>query len=167
LFKTNLPRWVRRRHLTSWETEDAHQQAFFWIQEAMRAFDAVQLSLPHGSSFQTFLKRIFRLRLADFLRSLRRDRRRFRPALESDDWASNAPGGNLLASEGPQEERRLQLEKALSLLDCASRALWHELSQGKRLCDLAHVLGLSYRTLKRRWRKLREQLLQAFCHLKE
>jgi DNA-directed RNA polymerase specialized sigma24 family protein len=167
LFKTDLPHWVRRHRLTSWELEDAHQQAFFWIQEAMRAVDPVQLSLPRGSSFQTFLNRIFRLRLLDFLRSLRRNRRRFRPVEVPDDWASEAPRANNLACKGRREALLLQLENALSLLDSASRALWHELSQGKRLCDLPHVLGISYRTLKRRWRKLREQLLLAFCHLKE
>jgi hypothetical protein len=101
------------------------------------------------------------------LRSLRRNRRRFRPALEPDDCARPASGGNRLASEEHREGLHLQLEKALGLLDRASRALWHELSQGKRLCDLPHVLGVSYRTLKRRWRKLREQLIRALCHLNE
>src|SRR5262245_51335464 len=82
LFKASLPHFVRSGQLTSWELEDAHQQAFFWIQEAVRAFDPLQLALPEGSSFQTFLKRIVRLRLSDFLRSLHRNRQRFRAAFE-------------------------------------------------------------------------------------
>jgi hypothetical protein len=53
---------------------------------------------------------------------------------------------------------RLHLDKAVSLLDPQARALWNELRQGKRLRDLPHLLGVSYRTLKRRWRKLRAQL---------
>ena len=167
LFKTNLPHWARSHRLTSWELEDAHQQAFFWIQEAVRAFDPVQLSLPQGSSFQTFLKRVVRLRLSDFLRSLRRNNKRFHPVEDPGDWFQKLLRGNNLASSGHQEELHLHLEKALSLLDRSARALWYELSQGKRLRDLPHVLGVSYRTLKRRWRKLREQLILAFLHLKE
>jgi DNA-directed RNA polymerase specialized sigma24 family protein len=167
LFQANLSLWARGHRLTCWEREDAQQQAFFWIQEAVRAFDAVQLALPQGSSFQTFLRRIIRLRLADFLRSLRRNRQRFRPALEPEDWAHRAPPRKDLACPEHQEELHLHLEKALSLLDSESRTLWHELSQGKRLCDLPSALGVSYRTLKRRWRKLCEQLILAFCHLKD
>jgi hypothetical protein len=59
------------------------------------------------------------------------------------------------------------LDQALRLLDPSDRALWHALSDGKRLRDLPHILGVSYRTLKRRWRTLREQLILAFRHLKE
>jgi DNA-directed RNA polymerase specialized sigma24 family protein len=167
LFKTNLPRWARSHRLTTWELEDAHQQAFFWIQEALRAFDPLQLSLPQGSSFQTFLKRVVRLRLSDFLRSLRRNNKRIRPVEDASDWSKKLLRGKTFASGGHQEELHLHLERALSLLDRPARALWHELSLGKRLRDLPYVLGVSYRTLKRRWRKLREQLILAFRHLKE
>jgi hypothetical protein len=59
------------------------------------------------------------------------------------------------------------LEKALSLLDPLTRALWLGLSEGKRLSDLPKLLGVSYRTLIRRWRNFREQLVLAFRHLKE
>jgi hypothetical protein len=59
------------------------------------------------------------------------------------------------------------LDQALRLLDPSARALWQELSDGKRLCDLPQLLGVSYRTLKRRWRNLREQLISAFRYLKE
>jgi RNA polymerase sigma factor (sigma-70 family) len=166
-FKTNLPRWVRGYRLTSWELEDAHQQAFFWIQEAVRAFDPRQLSLPRGSSFQTFLKRVFRLRLADFLRALRRNKKRFPLVAEPDHWPKRLLREQYLASPGHPEELHLQLEQVLRLLDPSARALWHELSDGKRLRDLPKVLGVSYRTLKRRWRKLREQLILVFRHLKE
>ena len=34
--------------------------------------------------------------------------------------------------------------------------------EGKRLRDLPQVLGVSYRTVKRRWRDLREKLALAF-----
>src|SRR5262249_5838636 len=115
---------------------------------------------------QTFLKRIFRLRLSDFLRSLRRNRQRFRAALEVEDWAQKTPEKSF-AAPGPQEELQLRLERALRLLDAESRALWDQLSEGKRLRDLPQVLGVSYRTLKRRWQALREQLILAFRHLKE
>jgi hypothetical protein len=66
-----------------------------------------------------------------------------------------------LAFFGHGEELRLDLDKAVSLLDPQARALWNELCQGKRLRGLPQHLGVSYRTLKRRWRKLREQLIPA------
>ena len=167
LFKTDLPRWARSHRLTFWELEDAHQQAFFWIQEAVRAFNPTQLSLPQGSSFQTFLKRVVRLRLSDFLRSLRRNKKRFRPVEDPDGWPQTLLREKDLTSDGHQEELHLHLEKTLSLLDPPTRALWQELSKGKRLGDLPKLLGVSYRTLKRRWRNLREQLILAFRRLKE
>jgi RNA polymerase sigma factor (sigma-70 family) len=133
LFKTNLPRWVQGSRLTSWEREDAHQQAFFWIQEAVRAFDPGQWFLPQGSGFQTFLKRIFRLRLADFLRSLRRNRKHFRLVQEPDHWPKRLRREHNLASAGHREELHRHLEQALRQLDAPARALWQELSDGKRL----------------------------------
>jgi RNA polymerase sigma factor (sigma-70 family) len=166
-FHTTLPRWVRGDRLTPWDLDDAHQQAFFWIQEAVRAFDPGQLSPPRGSSFHTFLRRVFRSRLADFLRSLRRNKNRFRLVAEPGDWPKGLLREQDLAPAGHRDELRLQLDQALRQLDPSARALWQALSDGKRLCDLPQLLGVSYRTLKRRWRKLREQLILAFRHLKE
>jgi RNA polymerase sigma factor (sigma-70 family) len=165
--KSGFPLWAGSRRLTAWEVEDAHQQAFFWIQEAVRDFDPAQLTLPRGSSFQTFLKRVVRLRLSDFLRSLRRNRQRFRPVEGKADWYDQLLLKKTSALPGRHEELHRQWEHALHLLDSPARVLFQELSDGKRLRDLPEVLGVSYRTLKRRWRKLREQLIVAFRHLKE
>src|SRR5262249_13174299 len=166
-FPTTLPRWVRARRLTPWELDDAHQQAFFWIQEAVRAFDPGQLALPRGSTFHTFLRRVVRSRLADFLRSLRRNKSRCHLVGESDHWPERLLREQVPVSAGHREELQLRLDRALRLLDPSARALWHALSDGKRLCDLPQLLGVSYRTLKRRWRNLREQLILAFRDLKE
>src|SRR5262249_44704240 len=130
-FKTNLRQWVRGHGLTSWDVEDAQQQVFFWIQEAVRAFHPQQLSLPQGSSFQTFLNRVVQLRLADFRRSLCRHHQRFRPVQEPDHWPKRRLGEQALASPGDREEMHLQLEQALRLLDRPARALWDALSDGK------------------------------------
>jgi DNA-directed RNA polymerase specialized sigma24 family protein len=133
----------------------------------VRAFDPGQLSLPRGSSFHTFLHRVVRSRLADFLRSLRRNKKRFRLVAEPGDWPKGLLRERDLAPAGHRDELQLHLERALRLLDPSARALWQALSDGKRLCDLPQRLGVSYRTLKRRWRNLREQLILAFRHLKE
>jgi DNA-directed RNA polymerase specialized sigma24 family protein len=154
-FKTDVPRWSAGSGLTSWDLEDAQQQAYFWIQEAIRGYDSKQLSLPRGSSFRTFLQRVFQLRLLDFARSLHRNKKRFSTAGHPDP--DLLPKARRDAS-GQEEERHRQLGKALGLLDPATRALWTELCRGKRLCDLTEALGVSYRTLKRRWRKLRQEL---------
>jgi RNA polymerase sigma factor (sigma-70 family) len=146
--------------LASPELEDAQQEAFFWIQQAIRSFDAVQLSRPGGASFQTFLKRVFRVRLLDFVRSVHRNKERFRSGGEPDHGSRNRRVESTCAS-AQREEANLQLEQTASLLDPELRALWNELRQGKRLRDLPELLGVSYRTVKRRWRELREQLRRA------
>jgi DNA-directed RNA polymerase specialized sigma24 family protein len=158
-FKLNLRRWAMSAGLVSGELEDAQQEGFFWIQQAIRSFDALQLSRPGGASFQTFLKRVFRVRLLDFFRSVRRNTERLRLAGEPDPWSRNRQVENTCAASGNREEVILQLEKAVNLLDPELRPLWNELRQGKRLRDLPGLLGVSYRTLKRRWREIREQLI--------
>jgi hypothetical protein len=98
---------------------------------------------------------------------LYRRKKRFQLAGGQCNWLS----GTLLEEAPlfavPKDELHLQLDKALSLLDPQARALWKELRQGKRLRDLSPVLGVSYRTLKRRWRTLREQLSAAVQHPNE
>jgi RNA polymerase sigma factor (sigma-70 family) len=165
--KSRLSWHALRLRLTPWDLDDAHQQAFFWIQEAITGFDPNQLFLARGCSFKTFLQEILRLRLMDYCRSLYRRKKRYRLAGDYRNWLSES-----LLEEAPvlavsEEELHLQLDQALRLLDPQARALWRELRQGKRLRDLPDVLGVSYRTLKRRWRTLREQLCVAMQHLNE
>jgi DNA-directed RNA polymerase specialized sigma24 family protein len=150
------------KRLTAWEQEDAQQQAFFWIQEAILVYDLTQLSIAQGSSFRTFLQRVFRARLADFRRSLGRRKKRFCALTEPDHWLADLPRDTLYQRT---ESLGGQLAEALTLLDPPARALWNALLQGKRLCDLPAVLAVSYRTVKRRWRKLRLQLMSAFCRI--
>jgi RNA polymerase sigma factor (sigma-70 family) len=166
-FKTRLPRYGIRLRLTSWDLEDAQQQAFFWIREAIHAFDPAQLFLQKGSSFQTFLNRVLRLRLLDFCRSLRRTTTRFRCVADPSDWPDPLLVDEGLDFNGRGHEPHLQLETVAAQLDPDARALWNQLRQGKRLRDLPELLGVSYRTVKRRWRKLREQLTQTWRHLTE
>jgi RNA polymerase sigma factor (sigma-70 family) len=158
-FEINLRRWAMAAGLVSGELEDAQQEAFFWIQEAIRSFDPVQLSRPCGSSFQTFLKCVFRVRLLDFFRSLRRNKKRLCSAGELDHWSRNGRVENTCECSGHGEELHAQVEKAVRLLAPELRALWDELRQGKSLRDLPGLLGVSYRTVKRRWREMREQLI--------
>jgi hypothetical protein len=142
-FKINLRRWAMSAAIVSGELEDAQQEGFFWIQQAIRSFDAVQLSRPGGASFQTFLKRVFRVRLLDYFRSVRRNKERLRSAGELEHWHSNRPVENTCAASGNREEVIPQLERAVDLLDPELRALWNELRQGKRLRDLPGLLGVS------------------------
>jgi RNA polymerase sigma factor (sigma-70 family) len=167
-FQTRLRPYAPGQVLSTWDLEDVHQQTYFWIQEAIHAFDPKQLIIPRGSSFQTFLKRVIRLRLLDFTRSLRRNRRRYRLLGEADQDTQSLQQHFPPAIPGAPEDILLDLEDALRILDPPSRALWNELRQGKRLCDLPEVLGISYRTLKRRWHSLREHLtrgIQSRQHL--
>lgn len=166
-FKARLSRHAVRLRLAPWDLDDAHQQAFFWIQEAITAFDPRQLFLPRGSSFQTFLHRILRLRLLDFSRSLSRRKKRFHLTGELGHWPDGFSLERTAAISAREAEPQRQLENALSRLEPEACALWNELRQGKRLRDLPDVLGVSYRTLKRRWRKLRDQVASALLRLEE
>jgi DNA-directed RNA polymerase specialized sigma24 family protein len=156
-FKASL-HYCDNHELTAWDIEDAQQQSFFWIQEAIASFDPHQLCHPRGSSFRTFLKRVIRLRVADFARSLRRSRKRFHAVGEVEHSLEDVLPRSRIASLGSNENLDLELEFALRHMDPLGRALWNEVRQGKRLCDLPQVLGISYRTVKRRWRSLRSQL---------
>jgi RNA polymerase sigma factor (sigma-70 family) len=166
-FKARSPRYGLRHALTAWDLEDAQQQSFFWIQEAIRAFDTAQWFVPQGNSFQTFLTRVLRLRLLDFGRSLRRRTTRFRLVAPPSDWPDTllADGGLDVNGDGPK--RLLQLDTVAAQLDPDAKVLWNHVRQGKRLRDLPQLLGVSTRTVKRRWRKLREQLTLAVRHLSE
>jgi RNA polymerase sigma factor (sigma-70 family) len=160
-FKAHLPRYGIRLALTSWDLEDAQQQAFFWIQEAIGAFDPAQLFLQRGSSFRTFLSRVLRRRLLNFCRSLRRRTTRFRLVAELSDWPGTLLANGGLDFNGDGKELHLLLDTLAGQLDPAGRVLWNHLRQGKRLRDLPQLLGVTYRTVKRRWRKLREHLTRA------
>jgi RNA polymerase sigma factor (sigma-70 family) len=164
-FKTRLRRWPARARLTCWDVEDAQQQAYFWIREAIEAYDSRQLAQPAGSSFRTFLQRVLRLRLLDFCRSLRRNRNRYLTAAEPEQWRTAFVDDRHLVA-GNQEELHPHLASALSALDPPARALWNEMRSGKRLCDLAATLGVSYRTLKRRWHNLRKRLASTLRQLR-
>ena len=144
------------RGLGPWDLEDAQQQAFFWIQEAICAFDL------KGSSFQTFLGRILGLRLMDFCRSMHRRNRRFRLSGDQERWPQSSLTND--TRDSPERPRELSRHVAVvvAALDHQARALWDELCEGKRLRDLPQILGVSYRTVKRRWRVLRDKLASVF-----
>jgi hypothetical protein len=99
------------------------------------------------------------MRLLDFSRSLYRNKERFRSRGEPDHCSRNRRVETTRASPAHREKMNLQLEQAVDLLAPELRALWDELRRGKRLRDLPESLGVSYRTLKRRWRKLRARLV--------
>jgi RNA polymerase sigma factor (sigma-70 family) len=142
--------------LALWDLEDAQQQAFFWIQEAIRAFD------PKGSSFQTFLGQILRMRMMDFCRSVKRRSKHFPPCGDRDRWPEAPAANDRLDSRDHPQDLLRHLDEVVGALDHRARAVWDEVRQGKRLCDLPQVLGVSYRTVKRLWRELRGRLTSAF-----
>jgi RNA polymerase sigma factor (sigma-70 family) len=143
--------------LNQWDREDAQQQAYFWIQEAIRAYDFGQLLQPGGSTFRTFLHRVVRLRLLNFCRSLRRSRQ-WHSATTPPGHRPKDPLDQQPAVGGEQEQAYFHLERVLGALDPSDQAVWNELCQGKRLREVAQTLRVSYRTVKRRWRRLRQRL---------
>ena len=84
---------------------------------------------------------------------------------EPGDWPDTLLAEGNFGFSGNEPELHLRLEKAVTQLDPDARVLWTQLRLGKRLRDLPEVLGVTYRTVKRRWRKLREQLIQVLRQL--
>jgi hypothetical protein len=107
------------------------------------------------------------LRAADFFRSLLRRRKRFHAAGQPADRSAPCLSHDTQALPGHGLQGNVELAKILSLLEPPCRAFWDELCRGKRLRDLPRILGVSYRTVKRRWRTLREQVRSAFRLLNE
>jgi hypothetical protein len=93
---------------------------------------------------------------------MHRRNRRFRLSGDQERW----PQSSLTNDTQDSPDRSLELPRHLAVvvaaLDHQTHALWNELCAGKRLRDLPQVLGISYRTVKRRWRDLREKLALAF-----
>ena len=98
----------------------------------------------------------------DFCRSMHRRNRRFRFGGDLERWPQASLTNDTL--DAPDRSRKLPhyLAVVVATLDHEARALWDELCQGKRLRDLPQVLGASYRTVKRRWRVLRDKMASAF-----
>jgi RNA polymerase sigma factor (sigma-70 family) len=163
---------ARRRGVAGHDLDDAIQEArFFGLSKAIDRYDTVQLTLPRGCRFRSFLRRVITDRFKDFLKHLRRVKARHTLLRVVD--AGGEPGHGESACRRPwggadhegdpagtaaREELRERVRGHVSRLSDGDRLLVQGVSAGNSLRALAPRLGLSYDTAKRRWRKLLGEL---------
>jgi DNA-directed RNA polymerase specialized sigma24 family protein len=143
------------------DMEDAFQEAAaFWFPEAIRAYVAGRYAGPNGCCFRTLWLRIFRRRLANFVRGLRR----------RACYCTNAGGLADLAGQrieglrrslagGPLDPRHAaERHEVLELLACvvtslseADRALWDWMAAGGSLLSWARDRAEEYTQARRQW----------------
>ncbi len=155
--------WLAHSYrLSHADLEDARQNAVFWIVEAITKYDTEQMGKVRGCSFRSFVHRVLTSRFKDFTKHLRRVEchyARSTPCLVEDfpqaDDNDDAEDPALIAEE---QESIHRLQNTLSSLDAESGRLWQLLAEGTSLRQIAAGLNVSYDSVKRRRRKLIEQL---------
>ncbi len=145
--------------LSAEDMEDVEQQAFFWMQEAIEHYDAGHAVRAHGCTFATFLKRVVAGRLRNWLRGRQRFQKRFGMRIE---LAGRQDSALQIEDESTDwQEIRGAFERALTAIPAPDQLLWQELCRGRQLVDLPNLLGVTYRTVRRRWSRLRAHLVSA------
>jgi RNA polymerase sigma factor (sigma-70 family) len=172
-FQWLAARRARKLRFSREDVEGARQEIFFALRQTIRQYDLAQLTGPRPCRYRTFAFLVVGRRLRDLLAKIRRVRRRYVhvPDLEEIHWRQKAPEaeGNgilLLSARGVQDPARLaewreqstRLDQALDELDTTDRAICDALARGITLKTVAEQLGIPYRTLKFRWRELKERL---------
>jgi RNA polymerase sigma factor (sigma-70 family) len=155
--------WMARSYrLVASDVEDARQNAVFWVVEAITKYDTEQMGKVRGCSFRSFVYRVLMSRFKDFTKHLRRVECRYDRSTHFavEDIPQGADGE---APEDPAQiaeemESLNHLHQTLSGLDNDSGRLWERLAEGASLRQIAAELEVSYDTVKRRRRKLIQQL---------
>jgi RNA polymerase sigma factor (sigma-70 family) len=146
---------LRQRWLAA-DVPDAQQNGVFAILEAIAGYDTQEVAKPRGCSFRTFVRLVVTARCGDFVKQVRRVKNRYRRLDEC-----RAEGGSDPVEALAQQEETARLHRALERLDEPMRRLWHELSSGKKLAQIAREQGLSYDQVKRQRQRLLAQLAAA------
>lgn len=155
--------WMARSYrLTQADLEDARQNAVFWVVEAISKYDTEQIGKVRGCSFRSFVHRVLMSRFKDFTKHLRRVECRYDRSSDcaveelSEVDANDEPEDPALIVA--EKESINLLQQTLSGLDSESGRLWQLLAEGTSLRQIAATLDVSYDSIKRRRRKLIEQL---------
>jgi RNA polymerase sigma factor (sigma-70 family) len=143
---------IRQRRITV-DVQDAQQNGVFAILEAIAGYDTLELAKPRGCSFRTFVRLVVTARCCDFVKQVRRAKKRNR----RQDECQAARGSDPVEALAQQEETA-SLHCALERLDEPMRRLWHELAYGKKLPQIAREQGISYDRVKRQRQHMLAQL---------
>ena len=144
------------------DSEDARQNAVFWIVEAINKYDTNQIGKQQGCSFRTFIHRVLIARFKDFVKHVRRIECHYdRTAGCAGEGTSAVDIDRRLkdpAAIAEAQESMNCLGETLTNLDPDSVRLWQLMVNGNNLRQIAEELGISYDSAKRRRSKLIAQI---------
>ena len=151
--------------------EDAGQDAVFWIIEAIQRFDLGQFTSKNdGCSFRSFLYQVVTARFKDFVRRQRCLNRHERPGDVSDlsRWM-NEHSSPIRREADPttlveNQELRNRVIERLQKFDAQTQLIWALTLDQVPVAKIAVLVGLSIHAVKRRRRKLRNELS---CELRQ
>jgi RNA polymerase sigma factor (sigma-70 family) len=158
-----IARLARRYFLTPSDVEDAGQDTVFAIVRAIARYDTLELGKINGCPFRAFLRRVMSDRFKDFVRQLRRHTSdTAKAAIETNARTRPACREVNPATAAASTELRERLVELLDERDGFTRDLLQGIMNGMRLRAIAENLGTSYDSIKRHWRKERDQLARQF-----
>jgi RNA polymerase sigma factor (sigma-70 family) len=152
-----VARRARSVRLARTELPDAQQEALWALPQAIAAYVVAPVGIPGRCTFRTFLDRIVRARVYDFVRKLRRAEHH----LDRSTSVAEALGQGL----GPEEvaegkELQRKVAQVLRQVDPLDRRLWEEPLAGTPLKAVADELGIPYHQAKRRRQAVRAYLAE-------
>jgi RNA polymerase sigma factor (sigma-70 family) len=148
---------ARQTSLTEADLQDAQQNSFFALLEAIVRYNTLEMAKPGGCRFRSYLHLVTVARFRDFVKQVCRVQNRYSCSAWMDEAEVAGP-----CSDPAEAAARLEalgrLNKSLDGLGENLRVLWHELAAGKSLRQIARDWGVSYDALKRLRRKLLKQI---------
>jgi RNA polymerase sigma factor (sigma-70 family) len=161
---------ARQTTLTAADVQDAQQNAFFALVEAIAHYNTLQMFKPAGWRFHTFARLVTKRRFWNYSKRIGRVQLRYPCAGQLDGITAAEPradGCQLHASSrlgrrrsdpavvAARQDTLWCLSQAVERLEPKLRTLWHDLAAGKRLRHIAREQGISYDAVKRqRWKLL-------------
>jgi RNA polymerase sigma factor (sigma-70 family) len=164
---------ARLTTLTARDVEDAQQNVFFALCEAIASYRTLEMAKPGGCRFRSYAGTVALARFWDFVKRVRRLQKRChcRAELAGRDPAEGIQRGSRLhalfvprqhcsdpTEAAARQEALRALNQALQSLDHPMQALWQQLAAGQKLRQIAQERGLSYDALKRQRRTLLSKL---------
>lgn len=157
-----LVRWLAQgQGICHSDVDDARQSAVFALIEAISKYDTGQIGKHNGCSFRSFAYRVLMARFKDFAKHHwrvegRYDRSMNCSELDFPEVSGGTPDDPAAIAEVHESMNRLK--ETLGQLDGEDTQLWRLMAAGHSLHEIAEQLSSSYDAVKRRRRKLIEQL---------
>jgi DNA-directed RNA polymerase specialized sigma24 family protein len=156
---------ARRTPLIAKDIEDARQNAFFALREAIAGYRTLEMVKPGGCRFRSYAGTVALARFWDFVKRIRRLHNRYRclpgtPGEGPDEPRPRSSWRHASSSAEPVvgQQDQATLRQAVERLDGPARFLWQQLATGKKLRQIVRECGRSYNSLKHQKRKLLARL---------